>query len=977
MWDSRMWQGLMRWVEDEKHVERRRIVAEQARLQISKLLAEENLGQLTLDEFNKTVWQFGDILRRDDTSVGSEQEWAPEELRARFNSREWHVTGNRTVGGGARVYYPAFKGSDEEKLEVLRGALAKLLYSSDNLYASLDEVRTEPNFFQSNWATMILCMMYPDNMGIMNEKSKKGMRKLAWLLGTEEQWGEHSSDYRSFNELLHEISEASGQVLADMLEVDAFLNRLGDLKEPGYWKVALGLDSRQHEELAQRCKEGGFAAIGWAPEDEDPGGNVKRFRQIQPGDYVVMHLKGKIGGVGRVVRPYYEIDRDGADEVAGHWWRRIDVDWVLGDHDYGDLLPGAKQRLTVVDLDEADFWQLADMYATDPHYAKVMSPPERAWIFQCNPERWDLAQVLEKPMPFKDYWTVNQHRGEIHVGDTVYLWKSGDAAGIYGIAKVASEEYERPDEFGEIKVDLVYEHRFEEPLLRDRLMEEEATAELEIIKQPQATNFKLVGTEAEAIADMLALPREEYFVFVVGPDAPGQEQRGEEYHYTHKAAGKPRELSTALQSGEVRYLLYKTGPEHAITSFGSVLDVEQPEGAPEVERSRLKLENHGFQPSLNLKTDGAKNWMSKTAFLRAGIGVFSVNSVLPVSARDYYTVVRAGMRAEQDGPLRLRDVAKSCYADTATMMKMLDLLREKGQAIFYGPPGTGKTFVALKLAEYLAQGNPSRWELIQFHPSYTYEDFMEGIKPESVQVGERCEVSYPVRAGSFMRFCQRARSDPEQTYIFVIDEINRGQIAKIFGELMFLLEYRDQQIELAYTKSSPDGSDNLTQDTRQTFSIPSNVLIIGTMNTADRSIALVDHALRRRFVFYPFYPDDADFVQPMLRRWLGENAEQMSWVADLFDGLNEKLEEDVGRDLLLGHSYFMKEGLDEEKLREIWRFQIEPLLQEYFVGSPERLEEYDLEQLVARARGGEEGYGDDSNDNTHRGDAENDSNDEV
>ncbi|MFW6438132.1 MAG: McrB family protein, partial [Armatimonadota bacterium] len=295
-------------------------------------------------------------------------------------------------------------------------------------------------------------------------------------------------------------------------------------------------------------------------------------------------------------------------------------------------------------------------------------------------------------------------------------------------------------------------------------------------------------------------------------------------------------------------------------------------------------------------------------------------------------------------PDDVAQVAHACCCSIGFIEDILAQLQRKGQVIFFGPPGTGKTFVARKIAEYLAEGDDSRRELIQFHPSYTYEDFMEGIKPESRQCdGDRWEVSYPVRAGSFKRFCERAAEDPEQTYVFVIDEINRGQIAKIFGELMYLLEYRDDEIELAYTKSETDD--------RERFGIPRNVRIIGTMNTADRSIALVDFALRRRFTFIPFYPDEGN-VRQMLPTWLERNAPGMRWVGRLLDQFNEQLAEAMGRDYLIGHSYFMQPGLDEDLINEIWRYQIEPLLHEYFIGTPERVrDEFALNRLIRRAKG--------------------------
>ena len=162
------------------------------------------------------------------------------------------------------------------------------------------------------------------------------------------------------------------------------------------------------------------------------------------------------------------------------------------------------------------------------------------------------------------------------------------------------------------------------------------------------------------------------------------------------------------------------------------------------------------------------------------------------------------------------------------LQESIDLLRERKQLIYYGPPGTGKTYIALKLAEHLAGDNV---RLVQFHPAYTYEDFFEGYRP--VDSG-----GFELKPGPLRKIVDQAKDNPSTPYFLIIDEINRGNLAKIFGELYFLLEYRDRDIDLLYATDDDVG-----------FTLPKNVFIIGTMNTADRSIALVDSAMRRRFAF--------------------------------------------------------------------------------------------------------------------------------
>ena len=161
---------------------------------------------------------------------------------------------------------------------------------------------------------------------------------------------------------------------------------------------------------------------------------------------------------------------------------------------------------------------------------------------------------------------------------------------------------------------------------------------------------------------------------------------------------------------------------------------------------------------------------------------------------------------------------------------------------------------------------------------------------------------------------------------------------------MLALAYRDRAVRLAHSPGDRNAA------SANTFSVPRNVLLIGTMNTADRSIALMDHALRRRFVFYPLFPDDPDLVRPMFLQWLETTAAEMVWAANLRDLLIERIERELGRQFLIGHSYFMRGDLSESNLSEIWRFQLRPLIEEYFAGTPERLREIERDDLIWPAR---------------------------
>ena len=204
---------------------------------------------------------------------------------------------------------------------------------------------------------------------------------------------------------------------------------------------------------------------------------------------------------------------------------------------------------------------------------------------------------------------------------------------------------------------------------------------------------------------------------------------------------------------------------------------------------------------------------------------------------------------------------------------------------------------------------------------------MRGFRP-TLKDGN---AGFELRDGPLLRAARLAREDEDKKHFLVIDEINRGNIAKVFGELYFLLEYRDQKIHLQYQR-----------DDEEDFSLPSNLYIIGTMNTADRSIALVDLALRRRFYFVEFHPDEEP-VKGVLRRWLKEKVHGMEWVADVVERANEMLSDD--RHAAIGPSYFMKASLNDVGIERIWKHSVLPYIEERLFGESDRLGEFDLDKL--------------------------------
>ena len=275
-------------------------------------------------------------------------------------------------------------------------------------------------------------------------------------------------------------------------------------------------------------------------------------------------------------------------------------------------------------------------------------------------------------------------------------------------------------------------------------------------------------------------------------------------------------------------------------------------------------------------------------------------------------------------PVSLSELSEALCLPVGFLERIERQLKRKWQVIFQGPPGTGKTHVAQELARCLASGK-ERVTLVQFHPSYAYEDFVEGYRPHL----ENGQPTFALKSGPLLRAAAAACADPDNMHFLVIDEINRGNVAKVFGELYFLLEYRDEDVHMQYSNTP--------------IRLPRNLYIIGTMNTADRSIALVDLALRRRFSFVEFHPDDEP-IKGLLRDWLRKHDKtEVAWVADLLDEANKLLKDD--RNVAIGPSHFFEEDLSEEVVADIWNHSVLPYVEEALIGNPDRVEEFDLDRL--------------------------------
>ena len=279
---------------------------------------------------------------------------------------------------------------------------------------------------------------------------------------------------------------------------------------------------------------------------------------------------------------------------------------------------------------------------------------------------------------------------------------------------------------------------------------------------------------------------------------------------------------------------------------------------------------------------------------------------------------------------RLDSVVEECHLDGRSFIDdLVALLRDKRQIVLYGPPGTGKTYIARKLAEALAP-SVDRRRFVQFHPSTSYEDFFEGYRPSTDSGGN---LSYTLEQGPFASLVEHATEDGERRHLLTIDELNRANVPKVFGELLFLLEYRNESVVPLYR---PDG-----------FSVPENVWVIATMNTADRSIAMLDAALRRRFHFVPVFPD-TEPISGVLGRYLKREGGEVAW-ASLLEMVNTDLRDRMGNgDQLIGPSHFMRSDLDEAHMKRIWEYNVEPLIDDLFYGDSDAIRSFKWAQVLNR-----------------------------
>lgn len=296
------------------------------------------------------------------------------------------------------------------------------------------------------------------------------------------------------------------------------------------------------------------------------------------------------------------------------------------------------------------------------------------------------------------------------------------------------------------------------------------------------------------------------------------------------------------------------------------------------------------------------------------------------SSIDYYIrFIESKPTIQENESFTMDEFLSDVFIEKKELVSLISLLENKKNLILKGAPGVGKTYIAKRLANVMMkEKDETRIHMVQFHQSYSYEDFIEGFRPKAEGDG------FELKQGPFVKFARKAARDQEREYFFIIDEINRGNMSKIFGELMMLIEAdkRGEQINLLYSNDK--------------FSVPSNLYIIGMMNTADRSLALLDYALRRRFSFFEIKPA---FQNETFKSYVNKlnNPEALNRIIDEIKSLNNQIVEELGTGFQIGHSYFVGNAYKVDtvnRVKEVIEYEIIPQLFEYWFDDEQKANDW-------------------------------------
>ena len=605
-------------------------------------------------------------------------------------------------------------------------------------------------------------------------------------------------------------------------------------------------------------------------------------------------------------------------------------------------------------------------------FLKELGEPT-AWIFQGNPKYYDVVSAV-KTLDVV-VWAVNQHAKEIKKGDKAYIWLSGPDGGIIASGKVISDpEMREPDQndpynqgdtlknASYLAADIQIERRFvSERIPRALLIADERTKLLSILSYPNSTNFRVTKIQEEVIESLIngsyervpavegldtdVVSTRRYWLY-----SPGEQGRLWEEFYEGGIMGigwdelgdlmqfeSKESMKTAMRQKYDADKSYRNDG-HAVWQFVKEIEVGD---IVFVKKGKSIILGRGSVES-DYIFDNARSeyknirkvkWTHRGEWENLDPHPQKVLTDITQSTGDVEgleTLILSDIESAEtdDEPeVQFPEYNESNFLDDVFISSekyeiLKDLLLRKKNIILQGAPGVGKTFAAQRLAfSIMGAEDINRVKVIQFHQSYSYEDFIMGYRPDGS--------SFRLVEGPFYKFCKMAEIDNERPYFFIIDEINRGNLSKIFGELLMLIE--------GDKRSKKNAMRLLYKD--EQFHVPENVHIIGMMNTADRSLALIDYALRRRFAFFDMEPA---FQSDGFRVWQTkiQNPKFDALISEV-ERLNKEISEDVslGIGFRIGHSYFFTNNIVDEKwLNAVIEYELVPLLNEYWFDEPSRAE---------------------------------------
>jgi hypothetical protein len=706
---------------------------------------------------------------------------------------------------------------------------------------------------------------------------------------------------------------------------------------------------------------------GWAPrtfatlsvDDGSPPEQLAAYGHLDDADVLLLVRDGQLIGIGDVLwRDPPAIE--GAAGTLNIVWHGLDRPIELPEIERGTELtfpqpatsgPRGARRVpnTLVRMFQNRFQE--HLPAGSP--LTYEGPPEArsVWLFQGNPQRFEgMAEHLATAQPGDvGRWSVSRYADEMQAGDLLLLWISGPEAGIYALGELVHIPYlAEENDFGDTFVDYRYLDVLDPPLRREDLRQHPVLQDLGVLRFPQGTNYRVTEEQWLALEPLLDRGEavDEDAIHLLFKWSTDIEARTIELHRqvaVEKGAvwwgkfGTPggravlseRNLElirTQLLDGTTTFaFLYRPGEVwrtrlEEITVNPDEVDRALLPGYYDTDECNLFVRISGFE---KLEPDHATRYL--------------------VLASDPDPDRMPGALGNQRTPLLVRELAGPAPPKSTPPARTMEWLEDRTkwhrdeldeligslrgpspQVILAGPPGTGKTHVAKYVAEYLTQNRALAVRTVQFHPSYSYEEFVEGLRP----VAEDGELTFRVKPGIVREIVEAIGDEDHEPYVLIIDEMNRANLSRVFGELLYLFEYRSDPIQLQHTAD---------------FELPTNLAFIGTMNTADRSIRSIDIALRRRFEVFECSPS-----AEILRRFYDEHPERANHLSDLIEGfekLNAELTERLDRHHTIGHTFFMTDEMTPGHLQRVWRRQLGPLIEEYFFDQPDVAAEFGPERF--------------------------------